>query len=367
MTQQHDPLTKRLQRGAYRLACGSLVALNAFAPRPHAPAVHYGGARSGSVGGPLVKVKRLRAHFADTRFGFNLVYLLSNAPYLPAWALALLKLRRIPIVYNQNGVFYPAWFKGDWQAENRRMAVAYHAADWVFYQSEFCRRSADRFLGPRRGAGEILYNAVDTGVFAPAAAGRPREGFTFLVTGKIGDHLAYRLTSTIGGLGHARAAGLDARLTVAGWVEGGALAAARAHAAALGVADAVRFTGPYTQAEAPAVYQGADAYVMTKHNDPCPNTVLEALACGLPVLFSASGGVPELVGADAGVALDVPEDFEHVHVPDADAVGDGMVRIAQSGAAMAIAARERAVARFGIDSWIERHAKVFGELLARAR
>ena len=37
------------------------------------------------------------------------------------------------------------------------------------------------------------------------------------------------------------------------------------------------------------------------HNDPCPNTVLEALSCALPVVYSNTGGVPELVGPDCGV------------------------------------------------------------------
>jgi glycosyltransferase involved in cell wall biosynthesis len=213
----------------------------------------------------------------------------------------------------------------------------------------------------------VLYNAVDTGVFTPRPPGASREGFTFLVTGKIGTHLSYRLTSTVGGLRKARDAGLDARLTVAGWVEDGALQEARAYAEALGVADRVAFTGAYSQAEAPAIYRAADAYVMTKHNDPCPNTVLEALASGLPVLFSASGGVPELVGEEAGVALPCPEDFERVQVPDEAAIGAGMVRIAANRAIMAEAARQRAVRQFDIRHWIERHETVFGELLARSQ
>jgi len=362
--QQHDPLIKRLQRAAYRLACGSVVAANMLLPRRADLAVHYGGARVGNIGGPLVKVRRLSAHFPDTRFGFSAAYLLSNAPYLPDWALSLLKARGVPIVYNQNGLFYPAWFEGNWRAENARMAIGYHAADWVFYQSDFCRRSSDRFLGPRQGAGEVLYNAVDTSIYTPLEQTEPRPAFTFLITGKIGDHLAYRLTNAIGGLAHARAAGLDARLVIAGWVETGALAAATRLAEELGLTSVVRFTGAYTQEAAPAIYRAADAYIMTKHNDPCPNTVLEALASGLPVLYSATGGVPELVGEAAGVALACAEDFERVVFPEDAAVGAGMLRIAEGRSSMALAARQRAVARFDIQPWIERHREVFLRLLA---
>ncbi len=44
----------------------------------------------------------------------------------------------------------------------------------------------------------------------------------------------------------------------------------------------------------------SDLYVAASRADPCSNALLEALACGLPVAYLASGGHPELVGA-AGV------------------------------------------------------------------
>ena len=45
------------------------------------------------------------------------------------------------------------------------MSVPYHAADYVFWQSEFCKTTANKFLGKRKGPGEILYNCVDTNSF----------------------------------------------------------------------------------------------------------------------------------------------------------------------------------------------------------
>ena len=43
-----------------------------------------------------------------------------------------------------------------------------------------------------------------------------------------------------------------------------------------------------------------------RSDDPCPMTVIEALADGLPVLGSDRGGLPELVGADAALPVDDP-------------------------------------------------------------
>jgi glycosyltransferase involved in cell wall biosynthesis len=352
---------KQLLRNGYRAA----MALQSLTARTGGSRlrVFYGGARAGDIGGPLVKVKRLRAYFPEQRWGYNLVYSLSGAPYLPAVALRRLKRRGVPLVCNQNGVFYEAWYDGDWRARNAEMAVPYHLAGHVFWQSAFCRNAAQRFLGTRQGPGEVLYNAIDTDHFRPVDTPREDKAFTFLITGKIDSHIFYRIEASLKGLAAARAGGLDARLIVAGWMSSQAAAKCRELSATLDLGDVVTMTGPYTQEDAPAVYRSADAYLMLKHNDPCPNAVLEALACGLPVLYSDSGGVPELVGDDCGVALACTQSRVRPHWPAPAAVAAGMGAIADNCAAIAANARHRAVERFDIAPWIERHRVVFNDLL----
>jgi glycosyltransferase involved in cell wall biosynthesis len=46
--------------------------------------------------------------------------------------------------------------------------------------------------------------------------------------------------------------------------------------------------------------RGHDIFIAASRNDPCSNSVIEALACGLPCLYLDSGGHPELVG-EAGL------------------------------------------------------------------
>jgi len=245
------------------------------------------------------------------------------------------------------------------------MARSFHGADHVFYQSEFCRKAAHRFLGVREGPGEILYNAIDTQKFRPqtnGARGRSSET-TFLLTGKIGTHLFYRLESTLQGLAEARKRGLDAKLVIAGGLDSSAWKATRQLAADLKLDDCIRIVGPYSQAEAPFLYASAQAYVTTKNQDPCPNAVLEALACGLPVLYSNTGGVPELVGCEAGIALDCKEDWERPQVPSTSDIADGMIQIAERAAEMSSAARARAVSLFDVRDWLNRHDQIFHQLL----
>jgi glycosyltransferase involved in cell wall biosynthesis len=54
-----------------------------------------------------------------------------------------------------------------------------------------------------------------------------------------------------------------------------------------------------------------DIYLAASLDDPCSNALLEALACGLPAVFAASGGHPELVG-EAGLPFSSPEELPAV-------------------------------------------------------
>lgn len=59
----------------------------------------------------------------------------------------------------------------------------------------------------------------------------------------------------------------------------------------------------------PSLYAAADAMLFISWLDCCPNAVVEALACGVPVMCSHNGGTPELVG-DNGLVLQLEEDYE---------------------------------------------------------
>ncbi len=361
-----DPYMKALLRGAYRAGLGIHERLSAATSGGDGePRLFYGGARAGDRGGPKVKIAKLASVFSEHWWTYNLVYVLSNAPYLPPSALRRLKGRAVPIVGNQNGVFYAAWYGGDWEGENRRMAEPYHLADHVFYQSKFCRRAAERFLGCREGAGEILYNAVDTQHFVPLPGERDgTDPFVFLVAGKVQAHQGFRIKAPLQGLAAARKQGLDARLAVAGDIDAAVLDRSRKLADRLGVGAQFTHRGPYRQEDAPAVFCAAHAFVIANHNDACPTTVIEALSSGLPVIYATSGGVPELVGGDAGVELKTGESWDEMLVPEPQDIGDAMVRVAENHTAMSAAARSRAVERFDIGPWLERHRQVFLSLLA---
>ena len=65
----------------------------------------------------------------------------------------------------------------------------------------------------------------------------------------------------------------------------------------LGLVARVRFLGSVPQAELCSYYNAADALVLASSREGMPNVVLEAMACGTPVVATPVGGVPELITA----------------------------------------------------------------------
>jgi glycosyltransferase involved in cell wall biosynthesis len=73
----------------------------------------------------------------------------------------------------------------------------------------------------------------------------------------------------------------------------------------------IRALGPVPSGDLAELLRRHDVYVAPSRNDPCSNALLEALACGLPAAYLASGGHPEIVG-DAGLPFSSPEELPGV-------------------------------------------------------
>jgi glycosyltransferase involved in cell wall biosynthesis len=319
-------------------------------------AVSYGHRRIPAPGEPveggMVKFQRLQEAFPHRARDFNLLYLGSSS--LPTDEQTLIQLarrRRAPVVVNQNGVAYPAWAGEETERLNARLRNVLTAATHVIYQSTFCKEAADHFLGPPAGRWEILPNAVDTNVFTPTVT-VPESGPVLLLAGD--QSQAYRLETALETLALLP----DARLLVAGSVVVDAQALARR----CGVDGRVDLIGRYAQRDAPALYRRADMLLHPKVNDPCPNVVLEALACGLPVVHSATGGTPELVG-EAGIGVPSDTTWERDVSPDPQALADAVHSVLEQLELFRQAARARAVGHFDLSPWVERHRHLFRELV----
>jgi glycosyltransferase involved in cell wall biosynthesis len=334
-----------------------------LAPQRRAPGVRvfYGHddvpAPGAPVAGGTAKFQKLAGRFPNAPRDFTLLYLgSSRLPRDLGPLLWLADRRRIPVVVNQDGVGYPGWAGARTDAVNAPLRQALVAADYVLYQSEFCKRSADVFLGEPQHGWEVLHNAVDVERFRPPAA-RPASGPVLLLGGD--QTQAYRLELGLRTFALVLASEPTARLLVAGRT----VTDPAPLIDELGIGGSVELVGRYAQRDAPTLYGRAHLLLHTKVNDPCPNVVLEAMACGLPVVYPASGGTAELVGDDAGVGVPHADGWERDEPPAPEEMAAAVARALADREQLSNAARLRAVERFPLSRWLDRHAELFARLV----
>ncbi len=162
-------------------------------------------------------------------------------------------------------------------------------------------------LGADRGRVSVIPCGVDTTRFTPAGPVEPRRP---------GRHRLVFVSRLVErkGIGNAISAladVADAELVVAGGPDPAGLEAdpevrrLRALAARHGVADRVDFRGRVSRADLPALLRSADAVVCVPWYETFGIVPLEAMACGVPVVASAVGGLLDTV-VHGGTGVQVP-------------------------------------------------------------
>ena len=253
---------------------------------------------------------------------------------------------------------YPGWAGERTDELNAPLRRAVHAADHVVYQSAFSKRSSDAFLGEPGRSWEILPNAVDVDHFTPGIP--PVDGPVVLLGGD--QTQAYRLELALDAFRHVLDAHPTARLLVSGRLVSDPEPTLRR----LGLESSVELTGRYAQSDAPDVFRRAHVLLHTKVNDPCPTLVIEAMACGVPVVYPASGGTVELVGDEAGIGVPHDDGFDRDDPPPPEALAAAVIGVLSDRERYASAARRRAVEQFALDAWLDRHAELFTALVPQA-
>ncbi len=137
----------------------------------------------------------------------------------------------------------------------------------------------------------IIPNIIDLDMFNPAQAPPLEAGFTLVITRNL--EPIYGLDTAIRALALARKAIPDIQLKIAG--SGPQRAELEQLVERLGLGGAVVFLGRLERPQIVDLYHSAHAMLNPSRVDNMPNSVLEALACGLPVISTNVGGVPYIV------------------------------------------------------------------------
>lgn len=222
----------------------------------------------------------------------------------------------------------------------------------------------DRVGMPERRVSQI-YNGVDIQRFHPAGAGRsplpgsPFNDPTLWVVGTVGRMQTVK-AQTLLARAFVRALALQPalrgrlRLVMVG--EGPLRAEAQALLAEAGAADLAWLPGE--RADVPDVMRGLDCFVLPSLAEGISNTILEAMATGLPVLATRVGGNAELV-VDGETGVIVPHG-------DTEAMAQALLALASDpglAEAMGQAGRARVQRQFSLPAMVSAYQGLYDRLL----
>ena len=190
-----------------------------------------------------------------------------------------------------------------------KIGLINRSADRIVFVSEHLRRELVAARGLRASKSVVVHNGVDCDRFRPARNDRLRRrlgvGVDVLLVGAVGNvrqPKGYDILLDSAAMLAAR--GPRVCIVVAGEDAGQpalmqALLQRRAH---LGLDDAVHFLG--FQHDAAGVLNGLDMFVLPSTKEGFSLSTVEAMACGIPVVATRSGGPEEIVSdGDSGLLV----------------------------------------------------------------
>ncbi len=245
--------------------------------------------------------------------------------------------------------------------------IVYRSADAVTANAACVAEEIVRRLGVRSERVHVLPNGIDLSDWDARSEGRPPiarepEGLHLALVGGLRQEKNHVLL-----LEAALLLSPPVRSTIRIWFVGGETGGG-AHAAFVrsevdrrGLGGIVRFVPETT--EVPALLRTMDALVLPSQFEGFPNAVLEAMASRLPVIATAVGEAPQLVG-DGVTGFLVPPG-------NASALARAIERLhglgSEGRSAMGQAGRSCAESRYRLDDVAARYLALYDSLLSRSR
>ena len=239
---------------------------------------------------------------------------------------------------------------GNWLLAFTRNRVA----DEVIYQSKFIRGWWEDWYGKARIPGHVVLNGVDLENFSP-----DREN-------PIPRIPPYRLLVVEGSLAGGLDTGLKAalhlteilserysvKLTVAGKVDVNTKNKLKK------ASKTVKLLEIVSREQIPELMRSSHLLFSAEINPPCPNSVIEALACGLPVVGFDTGSLRELIGEGAGLLTPYGGNPWNLDTPDIPSLAKAASEILVDQERFRLAARVRAEESLGVDKMVDNYLEI---------
>lgn len=243
------------------------------------------------IGGPTTFMSNLQRYLIESDYQFSSNYKKAGGIFFPI-SFNLKKVEQIKqaggfVIQRLDGIYYPSKHGSDYLALNRDIKDIYNNyADFVVFQSEYSKRQCLEMLGPKDAQHcTTIINGVDKSLFYPADLEPDQKKFRFITTGNFRN--PDMLEPVINALDLLQGA-YDFELVLIGPVVNKELL----H---LCRRPYIKSMGKMKLTKIAEELRKSHAFIYSHLNPPCPNSVLEALSSGLPVVGFDSGSLGELL------------------------------------------------------------------------
>lgn len=223
-------------------------------------------------------------------------------------------------------------------------------ASAIIYQSEFAKAWWEREAGSVAVPAHVIHNGVSLRSYSPAGThDRPDDRIRVLmVEGSLAGGYEQGLTTGVG-LVERLDVSLDVpvELSVVGQVSKRLRSDWDERSKAK-----IDWVGPVPREAIPRIDRSAHLLFSADINAACPNAVIEAMACGLPIVAFNTGALSELVPSMGGRLANYGGDPWNLDPPNLDALAACGLEVLTAGRSQRLTARGWAEHRFGLDEMI---------------
>ena len=238
---------------------------------------------------------------------------------------------------------------------NRNLShIRSRLADHVIYQSQFIKHWWEDWYRPARVPSSVILNGADLSQYTPHGLHeRPSGHYRLLVVeGSLAGGLNYGLYNAVS-LASALSKKFRMELMIVGHVDGHTKDKFK-HQTAF----RIQFMDTVTREHIPWLMRSAHIMFSAEVHPPCPNSVIEALSCGLPVVGFDTGSLSELVQGDAGRMVPYGANPWKLEPPDVPALADAAAEVLDDQQRFRASARERAETIFDVEKMVDEYLKV---------
>jgi glycosyltransferase involved in cell wall biosynthesis len=223
-------------------------------------------------------------------------------------------------------------------------------ATGVIYQSHFAKEWWQDWYGRTRVLTRVVHNGVDLDAYTfEGAHSRPTESFRLLVVEgshgggyELGLDNAVRLAEIL-----RDRHGFPMELMVVGKITD-----EHRERVSAGTEIPLLWEGAVPRERIPEIDRSAHLFFSADLNAACPNAVIEALACGLPVASFDTGALRELVPEQAGAIVPYGADVWKLEPPDMDSLAEASAEILREQDRFRAGARQAAEKNLGLERMV---------------